>query len=59
MDASKCITNRPKTNNIKGNYDNKTELSLNYQIWLTCIKVGSSSSKSLLYVTFRHKRSFK
>ena len=31
MDASKCITNRPKTNYIKDNYDNKTELSLKYQ----------------------------
>ena len=40
MDASKCITNRHKTNYIKGNYNNKTELSLNYQIWLICIKLG-------------------
>ena len=40
MDASKCITNRPKTNYIKGKYDNKTERSSNYEIWLTCIKVG-------------------
>ena len=28
MDASKSITNRPKTNYIMENYDNKTELSL-------------------------------
>ena len=49
------ITNRHKTNYIKGNYNNKTELSLNYQIWLTCIKlhkvdVDRCDSRKIVYV---------